>query len=225
MGGDVPVGHAAGDQDEHLVLALGELVERSRIAEDPGARVSLAEARDEPRRHRRSDHAVAGRHHADAGDQVGGRRALEQKPTGARLEAFVHVLVQVERGEDEHARALVSFERHDLARGLDAVHLRHLHVHEHHVRVQPSRELERLGAVAGLAHHFDVVLGLEDQAQSRAYHLLVVRQHHGDAHVPSVFALRRDGVALIYVHLPGSKATGHARRSRPPPADPLPAPP
>ena len=37
----------------------------------------------------------------------------------------------------------------------------------------------------------DVGLGLEDETQARAHHLLVVGQHHGDAHVPSLGSGRR----------------------------------
>ncbi len=46
--------------------------------------------------------------------------------------------------------------------------------------------VDRLGAVAGLADHLDVVLRLEDEAQAGAHQLLVVGQHQLDGHVPSV---------------------------------------
>ena len=115
------------------------------VARGAPARSSrVAEGGDEARGHRGRDHAVAGGHDADAGDQVGGRRALEQEAAGAGLEALVHVLVEIEGGEDEDARALVAPQRDDRARRLDAVHDRHLHVHEHDVGVEAARQLHRL---------------------------------------------------------------------------------
>ena len=42
-----------------------------------------------------------------------------------------------------------------------------------------------------LADDLDVGLGLKDETQARTHHLLVVGQHHGDAHVPSLCSGRR----------------------------------
>ena len=46
--------------------------------------------------------------------------------------------------------------RADPARGLDAVHARHADVHQHDVGPSRARQLDRLGAVAGLADDLDV---------------------------------------------------------------------
>ena len=43
-------------------------------------------------------------------------------------------------------------------------------------------ERDRLGAVARLADHLEVGLGLEDQTEARPHELLVVGQQHADAH-------------------------------------------
>ena len=48
---------------------------------------------------------VAGRRHPDRGDQVGARRVLEQEPARPGAQRLVHVVVEVERGQDDHLRA------------------------------------------------------------------------------------------------------------------------
>jgi len=162
MRGDLPVGHAARDQHQHFVLARGEVVQHGRVARHAGALLPVTEAGDQARGDRGRDHAVAGGDDADAGDEVGGRRALEKEAAGAGLQAFVDVLIEVEGREDEDARGLVAPQRDDGARRLDPVHDRHLHVHQHDVGIQAARQLHRLAAVAGFADDLDVGLGLED---------------------------------------------------------------
>jgi hypothetical protein len=49
-------------------------------------------------------------------------------------------------------------------RGFDAVKKRHPNVHEHHVRLQLTRELHCLLAVGGLAYFLDVRVWEQDQA-------------------------------------------------------------
>ena len=151
MRGDLPVGHAARDEHQDFVLARGEVVQDGRVARHAGALRLVAEGGDETCGDRGRDHAVAGGDDADAGDKVGGRRALEQKAAGAGLEALIDVFVQVEGREDKDARGLVAPQRDNGARRLDPVHHRHLHVHQHDVGIQAARQLQRLAAVAGFA--------------------------------------------------------------------------
>ena len=68
---------------------------------------------------------------------------------------------------------------------LDAVHDRHLHVHEHDVGAQRAGQPHRLGAVAGLADDLEVVLDREDEREAGPHELLVVDEQHasvGSAH-------------------------------------------
>ena len=44
--------------------------------------------------------------------------------------------------------------------------------------LQPARELDRLGAVGGLADDVEVVLGVEDHAEAGAHERLVVGDQH-----------------------------------------------
>src|SRR5690606_25562117 len=87
------------------------------------------------------------------------------------------------RGQHEHRGEVL---RDDAARGLDAVHDRHLHVHEHDVRPQLPRQLDGGGTVARLADHLDVVLHREDEGEARAHEGLVVDQQHPRHHATSV---------------------------------------
>ena len=79
--------------------------------------------------------------------------------------------------------------RDDPAGRLDPVEHRHADVHQHDVGPQPARCGDGLLAVAGLADHGRVRLGLEDLAQADADERLVVgdqdasssdRQQHAD---------------------------------------------
>jgi hypothetical protein len=69
-----------------------------------------------------------------------------------------------------------------------AVHARHLDVHEHHVGVGRGDDFHGGGAVVGLAHDFQIVLRLQDQPQAGAHQMLVVDQHDADAHASSFSA-------------------------------------
>jgi hypothetical protein len=91
-----------------------------------------------------------------------------------------HVLVEVVRGEDDHAASAAR--RGDAARGLDPVHLGHAHVHQDHIGHELFDELDRLGAVRGLARDLDVVASVEDHAEAAADERLVVGEDDGDAH-------------------------------------------
>ena len=53
----------------------------------------------------------------------------------------------------------------DATRGVEAVHLRHLDVHEHDNGAQSRRDGDRLLAVARLADDLEIILSLEDRSQ------------------------------------------------------------
>ena len=61
---------------------------------------------------------------------------------------------------------------------LDAVHDRHLHVHEHDVGAQLAGQPHGLGAVVRLTDHLEVVLDREDEREAGAHELLVVDEEH-----------------------------------------------
>ena len=96
------------------------------------------------------------------------------------------------RSGDEHVadRALIlePGERHDPevrierlepAGRLDAVHHGHPHVHQHDVGLGRGDQLQRLGAVARLPHHHELV-GVEERDEGVAEPRVVVHDQHAD---------------------------------------------
>jgi hypothetical protein len=70
--------------------------------------------------------------------------------------------------------------RCDLASGRQAVDARHADVHEHDVRHELGSQANGLLAVAGLADHLDVFLGIEQGPESRPHQGLVVGEKDPD---------------------------------------------
>ena len=68
----------------------------------------------------------------------------------------------------------------DLARGLDAVQLRHLDVHHDDVGLQLLRQRDRLRAVDGLTHDLDQVIRSEQGAQAAPEDRVVVGDQRAD---------------------------------------------
>ena len=90
---------------------------------------------------------------------------LEQVARRASFECGVHALLLDEGRENDDLDIVVS--RANLARRLDAVHDRHLQVHENHVGpasvgVQFGEDLERLASVLSVADDFDVRFGFQE---------------------------------------------------------------
>ena len=79
--------------------------------------------------------------------------------------------------------------------GLDPVHDRHPHVHQHHVGLQRQRLLDRLPAVGGGADHRDPGLDVQQRGDALPDQLLVVDDQHphgvGPGHADRPVAARR----------------------------------
>ena len=129
---------------------------------------------------------------ADRLGELGGPGVLEQETGGSGAQPGEGVLVQVEGGQDEYARARALLG--DALGGLDAVHARHAHVHEDDVGVQGPGLGQGGGAVGGLADDGDVLLGLQHHAEAHAHERLVVGEHDADRAADLAGALRPDGL-------------------------------
>ena len=108
----------------------------------------------------------------DAGEGLQGPlhpEGLHQVVEGVDLKGAGHVFL-VGRGEHQHGARVPVL---DGAGALDARHLRHLHVHQHHLRAQPVVELDELFAVLGLAHQL-VALGALGQLAHHQPHARIV---------------------------------------------------
>ena len=102
---------------------------------------------DDPPGDGRGQQGVAGGHHPHRVHQLLGRGVLEQEPAGPGPERLEDVVVALEGGEDHDPAGDVGLPD-DAAGGLQAVHPRHLDVHEHHVRSQLPGGDDGLLAVA-----------------------------------------------------------------------------
>ena len=112
-------------------------------------------------------------------DDVAARERLDHVGHGLGAARLLDLLGLGEgRDHDDGREALLA----DHGRSLEAVHARHLDVHEDDVRVQPARELDGLLAVARLADHV-VALLLQHLAEVHADDGLVLGDDdaHGSA--------------------------------------------
>src|SRR5262249_49078407 len=75
--------------------------------------------------------------------------------------------------------------RRDLARGGDAVDVRHAHVHQHHVGLRQPALLDRLTAVRGFADDDDRVVGGQDGSQAGTHEVVVVDDQNAYRHEPA----------------------------------------
>ena len=172
VGSDLRVRAPAREQQQHLALALGELLQTGR-AVGLAHRRPAGELGDHRARHRRSEQRGAACDDADRVEQLLGRRVLEHEAAGTGAQRVEHVLVQAERREHQHPH-VVAQRRDDAARGLDAVELGHADVEHGDVRLAGPRGIDGLQAVSRLRDHGQVGLGLDDLAQAPTDQRLIV---------------------------------------------------
>ena len=173
--GDLAVGAASGDQSEHVDLASREVGDSLDIV----ARANAHELVDQPAGDVGGEQGVAGGHDADGIEQRFCRHILQEEAAGAGGQGVVDVLVEVERGEHDHAWRWVQLGR-DRPRRIDAVEHRHANVHQDHVGPVGGGHGHRVRPVAGGADNRDVVAGVEKRCEAGAHDLLIVGDHHPD---------------------------------------------
>lgn len=137
---------------------------------------------------------VAGADHADGGDQVFGRDVLEEEAAGSGGQRRVDEVVEVERGQDDHARR-VGGAVQDTAGGLQAVQLGHPDVHQDDVGPGAPDGGDGFGSVGRLGDHIDAVGG-EDHPEAGTGQRLVVGDHH--AQRPVRHRSVSEGVAVVH---------------------------
>ena len=115
---------------------------------------------------------------ADTRDELLAGHVLEQEPARPGLHRLVDVFVEVEGRQDEHAR--VASRVGQPPGCLDPVEPGHADVHQHDIRTQLARQLDRLASVLRLAHDLHPRLELDDQPEAGADERLIVREQHGD---------------------------------------------
>jgi hypothetical protein len=169
--GDFLVGQAGRDQREHLAFAGGQVAEATHPPRRPRPG---GELRDQPSGDGGGQERLTGRDHPDGPDQLGRVGVLYQKAGRARAEAVEDVLVQLERGQDDHVHAVQAGLCGDPAGRLDAVQARHPDVHQQHVGLLLDGQPHRRVAVRHRTHDADVVLRVQQRREPGPDQLLVI---------------------------------------------------
>ena len=188
VGRDLGIAHAASDALQHLTLACGQRLEcRRRCLPHRG---TLDECVDQPPCDGRRQQRVTGGDGPHGAGELVSTDVLEQETRRSRTQRFVDVLVEIERGHDQHTNGVTATEH--AARCFEAVEPRHANVHQDDVGSLGVHDLQRLESVRRLAHDIDVRLCGENRLESGAHHGLVV--NHDDANhgrAPSGIRARR----------------------------------
>ena len=103
-GGDLRVGQALGDQPQHLGLARGQRG-RASAGRRPAARPQPGELGDQPPGDAGASSASPAATTRTASNSRSAVTSLSRKPLAPGAQRVVDVLVEVERGQDEHPRA------------------------------------------------------------------------------------------------------------------------
>ena len=156
---------------------------------------------------RRCEQRVAARGDAYGVQEVLRLDVLDEESGRAGAQRVEDVLVQAVVGQDDDVHPGQGRVRGDAPGRLDAVDDRHLDVDERDVGQVLPGQCQALAAVGGLGHHLDVVLDVEQRAESAADERLVVDQQDTDHDV------RSTGSSAWTVKPPSLRGSA---RSRPP---------
>src|SRR5439155_24855603 len=107
LGGDLGVRQSAGYEAQDVGLAGGQPVEPGRGAVRRGRR-SLDERLDQPTGDNRGQQRLTVGDGVDGGDELLGWYVLQHEAAGTGAQCLVHVVVQVEGGQDEHVRVVLA---------------------------------------------------------------------------------------------------------------------
>jgi hypothetical protein len=133
---------------------------------------------------RRGEQRLPGGDDADRREQLLRRDVLEQEPARPGPQRREHVLVHVERRQHQHPDTRRPGIGGDAPGGLDAIKHRHPDIHQHHIRVLPQGERDRLlpgGRLTGERH---VAGQAELDPEAVAHQPLVIGDRHPHAHTP-----------------------------------------
>ena len=115
------------------------------------------------------------------GRSSAGSVCLTRKPAGAGAQGVEDVLVELERGQDQHPHGGQRGRRRRSPRvAVEPVDPRHADVHQHDVGSLGRSQVDGRLAVAGLADDLDVVLGVERARGTRPARALVVGEDDAD---------------------------------------------
>jgi hypothetical protein len=149
-------------------------------AGERGAVRALHELGDEPAGHAGRQERVAGGQGPDAGQQLFGAGVFEQEAAGPGPQRAVHVLVEIERGENEHFGRRTLRRGNDLAGRFDPVGHRHTDIHQDHIWVMAGHQVDGFGTVGRFADHSHVVGCVDQHPEAAPHQSLVIGDHDAD---------------------------------------------
>ena len=126
------------------------------------------------------NHRIAAVHRTDCLQQLLRRGVLQQETARTRTHRRIHVLINIEGREHDNAHPLIlgnftlAVTLQDAARRLQAVAVRHAHIHEDDLRRLPFRDhavknVNSRQSVVSLHDDLQVRLGVDEHAQAAAY--------------------------------------------------------
>lgn len=115
-----------------------------------GSAAAGGEAFDQASRHGRCENRVtASGRLPDGGDNVFPGHVLEQKAAGSHAHRGVDIVIEVERGEHEHADLLIRTHAEDALGRLESIQAGHTNIEQEHVRQLTRGEFNRLLSALG----------------------------------------------------------------------------
>src|SRR5205823_4361351 len=178
LGRNLVVVASRGDQRHHLSLPLGQDVEVGR--RHPSLLGTPGELRDQPPRHGWRQQRIAPGYDANGLQQFRGFDVLHHKTTGTGAERLEHILVHLERGQDQHPQPRQGSISHDSPSRFEAINAGHTDVHQHHVGSRLPSPADGLLAVGRLSDDLDIGGRTEKHLEPGAHERLIVGQQHPD---------------------------------------------
>ena len=245
LGLDLRIGQSSGDEHEHVPLARSQppqcrgRADRARPSTRStrstrntcGARAPCGQRRHHLGTEQRLSR-MDGAHGIDDRLRTG---VLEKEARGPCPQRPQHIVLNLEHGQDEYARARERRVGADAAGGLDAGEPGHLNVHDDDVGAQPGGQRHGLRPVGRPTDDMEIGLGVHERGERGAQKRLILGDEHSDgtwrrlSHFGGRLgtrANRRSGRLFIHgdsprPHTPGSaNSTPRWRRQPPLPGGP-----
>src|SRR5688572_325964 len=114
----------------------------------------------------------------DGVEQIRMERVLEQVTLSAGLESAENMYIALVRRQ--HDDPCVRKLRSNGDERVEAIHLRHLNIHQRHVRMVRTESLDRFATVGGLCYHRHIRLNPNETGDPIAHHGMVVHRENLD---------------------------------------------
>jgi len=174
---DFPIGLALRRKSQHPQLALRQRLDKKRLLVLWRRRHS-GDLMHYLRGHLRTEGDIPAVDLPHRVDDFLHARSLQHIPIRAGFEKRQNLRDRVISGQNQNAHArIVAL---DPLRGLDAGHLRHVQIQQHHIRRHLRQLPQQFQPIADLSQHFDVARRLQKSANALTHEDMIICNHHGD---------------------------------------------